>query len=122
MSEAPTYEFGFMQELPKRQQAIRKSFWEIIGDLHKTFEEKGILVPVSLAAKCLGVSRTRIHQFISDGRLDIEVVDGHLFITENSLVKLAQTERKNGRPFQYPTGVKEVWNMAVDHAKETVKK
>jgi hypothetical protein len=62
-------------------------------------QRHGALVPVSLAADCLNMSKQRVHQIISTGRLVRVVVHGHSFISERSLVEFAAAPKSlGGRP------------------------
>jgi hypothetical protein len=91
-------EFPFVEALPKREKSKLVKAWELLGHLREATEREGALVPVMLGAKCLDLSRTRIDSICADGRLRRVEVDGHIFITESSIVEFAKTERKNGRP------------------------
>ena len=53
------------------------------------------------AAKFLGVHRTRVDQFLADGRLNIEPPEEHgdnLVIAHGELVRFKRIQRKPGRP------------------------
>jgi hypothetical protein len=84
-------------------------------------EGKGTVVPPVLAAKLLGISRQRVWELANDGKLERIEFEGHSFISENSIVALAKTERKAGRPFKIPETVKECWVAARGQAKEMSK-
>lgn len=50
------------------------------------------------AAQRLGLSKGRIHQFITEGRLRSERIGNILVIPESELERFAAQERKPGRP------------------------
>lgn len=89
-----------MEALPKREKTRLARAWELLGHLREATEREGALVPVMLAAKCFDLSRSRIDSICQDGRLRRVEVDGHVFITEASMIEFAQVERKNGRPLK----------------------
>jgi hypothetical protein len=88
----------------------------------------GNLIPLTLAAKCLDLSRSRVDDLVRDGRLKRVDIDGHVFLTENSIVECAKIERKNGRPpknLDRGATIKGAWEMArelVQEARESSRK
>jgi len=121
MFEAAATEFAFVEALPKREKSRLVKCWEFAKEISRISETEGDLLPVSFACKLLDVTRSRIDQFVQDGRLKRFDVDGHVFITSNSIVECAKIERKHGRPFKVPT-VSEVWKASRDSARESLKK
>jgi hypothetical protein len=117
MFEAQALEFGFVEAMPKREKSRLVKCWEFAKEISRISETEGDLLPVSFACKLLDVTRTRIDQFVADGRLKRFEIDGHVFITSNSIVECAKVERKHGRPFKVPT-VKEVWKAASETARQ----
>lgn len=113
--EAAVSEFPFVQELPKRQQKKLKSVWEVLEDYKTMFQTHGVLVPVSVAAKLLNISPQRILQLVEAGRLKRVDMWEKAHITEASIVELAETERKRGRPFKVE---RMTWKVARDAASE----
>lgn len=105
-------EFPFVEVLPKREKSRLLSVWELISELSRVSEQKGALVPVVLAAEALNVTRQRMHQFCDESRLEVVLVRGHKFITEDSLVAFAKQQRKSGRPFNLPTSAKDQFSAA----------
>lgn len=95
-----TANFPFVAELPKREVKRVVSAWDMMNEVQRLTEEHGLLVQPGLAAKCLSVSKQRIHDFMKEGRLQVIDVNGHPFVTKNSVVALASAERKQGRPFK----------------------
>lgn len=116
MIDAATPDFPFVAELPKRERSRLATVWERLAELRQVSAQHGQLVPPRLAAKLLGVSSQRIDQLVQAGKLMRVDVDGHPLLTENSIIALAKTERKAGRPFKLPTGIKESWQVAGDFA------
>lgn len=98
MFEAEVLEFPFAASLPKREKSRLQKCWELLGRMNEISETEGNLIPLMLGAKCLGISRTRVDQLVADGRLKRVDIDGHVFLTENSIVECAKVERKEGRP------------------------
>ncbi len=119
MFEAATTEFPFVEALPKREQSKVAEAIDLVRQIRDATERCGVLVPVMLAAKYLHVSRTRIDQMVTDGRLRRVAVDGHVFITEDSLVELAKLERERGKPLKVPRTVREAWRLAREYAAES---
>lgn len=92
--------------------------WDLFNRMSEIQKREGMLVPVMLAAKVLNVSRTRIDQLVEAGSLNRIEVDGHVFLTENSVVAFAKTERKAGRPSKPSFTLSD----AMDAAKNGLKK
>jgi hypothetical protein len=120
MFEAAINEFPFVEGMPKREKSKVAKIWELFAFMKSVSQTEGELVPLTMACKLLDVSRSRIDQFVQDGRLKRVEFDGHVFITENSLVELAKVERVNGRPAKKLT-VKELWKASMDASKDLVK-
>jgi hypothetical protein len=99
-------------ELPKREQSKLKTLWSRMGEMTALVQKHGDLVPQSFAAHLLGISRQRVDQLALDGRLVRVECHDQRFITANSLVELARTERKTGRPFKMPQGPVECWKAS----------
>jgi len=121
MFEAAALEFDFVSALPKRDKSRLVKCWEFAQEIARISETEGDLLPVSFACKLLNLSRSRIDQFVLDGRLKRFDVDGHVFISSNSIVECAKIERKNGRPLKVPT-VREVWKASRETARESFQK
>jgi hypothetical protein len=96
--DAATNDFPFVAQLPKRKQSKLVKLWQSFRHLSEIQEKHGFPVPRVAAAKLLEVHPTRIDQFIAAGRLQSFDWNGHVYVTENSLVDFAREERKNGRP------------------------
>jgi len=99
--EAAVNEFPFVEALPKREKSKLAKVWDMVNHLKEAQARQGTLLPLTLAAKALDLSRTRVEQVVADGRLKRVEVDGHVFLTLDSVIEFASTERKNGRPLKY---------------------
>jgi hypothetical protein len=98
MNDVGTNEFAFVAALPRRERSRVGQLWHDFGELASTLADKGVFVPQSYAAKLLGVSRTRVCDFVNEGRLEFVTVDDTRFVTARSLRAFAAVERKVGRP------------------------
>lgn len=98
MHEAPSIEFSFVHELPKKKKLRAVAAVEFIQLLKAAFSQHGAVIPKALAAKFLGISPQRVHQLCESGTLVTVEIDGHGFVTEDSLVAFGKSERKTGRP------------------------
>jgi len=102
MTDAAECEFGFIQTLPKSEAKKVRTAVDVLAEWREATKKHGCLVPSPLAAKILNISRQRLHVYIQDGRLSTIVVEGHIYVIEKSLLDLANTDRKAGRPFRMP--------------------
>jgi hypothetical protein len=109
MDNAATLDFPFVEDLPKladlpkRERTKLQKVWDRFEELSKLQEEKGMLMPVRFAAKILDVSRPRCDELIHNGDLECIDLDGQRFVTGNSVVAYAKSERKAGRPLKVQT-------------------
>lgn len=126
MFEAAASDFPFVAELPKREKSKVVQLWDAIQDMRRIYETEGLLIPQPLAAKLLGLSRQRVHQLGNEGRLMVVTVNDHPFVTENSVLAYAKSERKAGRPLgvldSKDSAAKVGFKLAVDAAKEMRRK
>jgi hypothetical protein len=112
MHEAAISEFPFVESLPKREKSKLAKAWDSLREMASLSETEGQLLPVNLTCKLLDLSRTRVDEYCADGRLRRIKVADHVFITEKSVVELAQQERKIGRPLNVATTFKECLKRA----------
>lgn len=92
-------EFPFVGELPKRERSAIRRIWDDIHEIVELQRQMGPVLPTGLAADALGVSPTRIQQFVNMGRLQAIAFKGKNFIVASSLVEFAKLEKsKGGRP------------------------
>lgn len=97
-AEAEVLEMPFVAELPKREKSKLAKVWDAFDEIARITETEGVLIPQSLAAKLLDVCRQRVFELVEEGRLKAYEVNGVRFVTENSVVAYAKSERKAGRP------------------------
>lgn len=116
MFEAAVAEFPFVETLPRSEKSKVARVWDLLHVMAAVTKVEGQLVPVMLAAKLLDYTRSSIDNQVEAGRLKRVDIDGHVFITENSIVAFAKEERKMGRPRKVPSN-KEVWAASVDFAR-----
>lgn len=104
MSAAATTEFPFVNELPKRDRSRFSVAWDKLRLFHAQVSaltaEHGALVPMRLVPPVLNISNQRVCQLCDAGKLHRFEVGDVVFISEASIVALAKTERKAGRPFK----------------------
>ena len=115
MFEATINEFPFVAEVPKREKSRLTKVWDAFQELKAITDEKGMLVPARFTANLLNVSHQRILQLVDAQHLERVTIDGNVFITERSIIALASSERKNGRPLKMATP-KQTWEAAMDYA------
>ena len=119
-------EFPFVEELPKREASKFVRVWENFQELSRLSKTEGMLIPQAFAAKVLGVHRSRVFQLVEEDRLKVVVVNGERFVTENSVVEYAKSERKAGRPVKVESDARSIglnkacWKLAKEYAKEVV--
>lgn len=117
MVKTEASEFAFVEELPKREKSRWQKLWEHFEEIKRITAEKGMLLPLSLAAQIAGVSRQRISDLCDNGTLDRVVMDGHPFVTEDKFVAWAKSDRKGGRPEgKLPESKVEAFRMAMGYA------
>jgi hypothetical protein len=99
VADVLTSEFpGFAEAYPKREKSKLARLWDMVSQMTDATSADGMLIPLSMAAKLLDLSRSRVDDIVRDGRLRRVTIDSHAFITENSIREFASVERKAGRP------------------------
>jgi len=121
MHEAAITEFDFVDKLPKREKSKVAKIWDQFKALSAAQEEHGILLPQVFVASMLGLSRQRVNFLCQEGRLVVVRIGDQPFVTENSTIEYAKSERKAGRPLNTPAGPKEMWKRSYGLAKGRVK-
>ena len=115
-------DFPFVAELPKREKSKLVKFWESFRVFSALRKEHGDLVPQKVAAILLDISTTRVDELVETGKLVRKDFCGHVYITENSLVEVARSERKAGRPLKTieacSSSPGEAWKIAKAHGRE----
>lgn len=122
MFEAEALEFPFTATMPKREKSRLVKCWELLQRMKQISATEGDLVPLMMGAKLLGLSRSRVDDLVRDGRLKRYDIDGHVFLTENSIVECAKVERKHGRPFKVPATTSECWKASMEYAREITRR
>lgn len=120
--EAEALEFPWVEELPKREKSRLAKAWDCLKAFSDATKEAGALVPVSFAASILGVSDQRIRDLVNGNILEGIRLQGHLFISERSIVAWARTERKAGRPPKALEGNLQIWKASHAAAKQILAK
>lgn len=113
MFEAAITEFPFVAEMPKREKSKLQKVWDRFKEIQALQDVHGMLIPHVMAAKLLDVSHQRVSQLVEAGKLVCVKIEGSSLITEKSLVELAKSERKAGRPFNTPGTYGEAVKFAV---------
>jgi len=122
MFEAEALEFPFTASMPKREKSKLVRCWELLQRMKAISATEGDLVPLMMGAKLLGISRSRVDDLVRDGRLKRYDIDGHVFLTENSIVECAKIERKNGRPLKALSSKSEMWKASMECAREITRR
>jgi hypothetical protein len=100
-------DFPFVEKLPKREKSKLARVWDDLKAFNALQKEHGLLLTPRFAGALLGVGKSRIDQLMDVGKLTRVEFQGHPYIPEPSVIELARSERKNGRPFKMPTTLKE---------------
>lgn len=116
MTDSIAFEFPFVEELPKREKSKLRKVWDELEALRQVSAEKGQLLPVQFVSELASVSRQRVHELMTEGRLERVEVNGRPFVTESSLLAWVKTERKAGRPPKTPEGTVDAAKRAVRYA------
>lgn len=115
-------DFPFVAELPKKAKSKLVKFWEAFRAFSDLRKEHGELVPQKVAATLLDISTTRVDELVETGKLVRKDFCGHVYITENSLVEVARSERKAGRPLkkleECASSPLAAWKVAREHGRE----
>ena len=98
MFQAAISEFPFVESLPKREKSRLRTMWDHVNALIEASEKDGFPIQQAYAARLLGFSRQRMCALVDQGRFRTVEVNGERFVTMNSVMEFAETERKNGRP------------------------
>ena len=127
MFEAQALDLPFVADLPKREKSKVVRVWEAFQELTRISETEGIPIPQSFAARILDVSPQRVCDLANEGRLTVVQVNGTRFVTENSVVAYAKSERKAGRPLgkvldSNESAAKIAAKLAVDNWRESRRK
>jgi len=91
-----TLQFPFVERLPAREKSKLAKLWRHFDEVKELMKEKGTLVPMTIAADLIEVSRQRVDELVERGHLERVEFHGRPFITEVSLVRWARAERPKG--------------------------
>lgn len=75
--------------------------------------ESGGLIPQSVLAAALNVTRQRVHQLMVDGRFVVHRIAGVNYVTRHSLEAFLKEERKSGGQFKNPS-LKQIGKAFID--------
>lgn len=119
MASENVAEFPFVEGLPKRERSRLGLVWDRFQEFSKAAEGKGVLLPARLAAEIIGVSRQRVQELMELGRLEVLELSGERFVTEESVVAYAKSERKAGRSVKLEADAQTVglWKASKDVAR-----
>ena len=84
-------------ESPSREKRERGA-WDQVREMHALSSEVGGLIPPSVAAVLLEVSRQRVHQFMTEGRFTIHQFLGEKYLELRQVHDFRKNPRANGRP------------------------
>lgn len=98
MHEAESLTFPFLEHVPLREKSKMRRAWDYFQKLREEVAAKGMIVPQHVVCELFGVSRSRVGQWLDEGRLESVDVGGMRYVTERSIKEFAKVERKNGRP------------------------
>ena len=116
MMEASEIVSGLSVEALPRKKGMRAA-WKEFKEFVRVSKEQGDLVPVSLAAKLLGVTETRIGQLVEDGALGTWSYFGRRWLSATQLTTFVKLERPSGIPTKKPTAA-ELVKMSVGEGME----
>lgn len=80
----------------------------------------GGMLPISMVAVFLGVSRQRVHQLVDEGTFSVFEFYGMKWLLEKEVVPFAQLNRKAGEN-QFRLNAKEMWKASRQVGKDFIK-
>lgn len=119
MWNAEQFDLSFVASLPKRERSRWEKVWDGYQEWKRVCAEKGALLPISLAAQIANVSRQRMYELCEGKQVERTYLLGHAYVTEESLLDWARSERKAGRPLPGMSR-REMWKRSLQAARETV--
>jgi hypothetical protein len=93
-NQVELFDFPIVERQGKKRSALRQMLDAI--------DKHGPLCPQSFVHGFLGLSKSRISQFIQEERLAVVEIAGKNFVPFASLDLFLTEERKNGRPIEIP--------------------
>ena len=106
--------------LAKKKKLRLLSFLDDWREFSRISKLQGGLVPQSVVATILGVSRQRVHQLIEEGTFSHWDFYGKKWLSQEDVVSFAKLNRKTGEN-QFKPSAKELWKASQEHGKEFVK-
>lgn len=107
----------------KYYTAMSKPF-KLLLDMIRGFRElnsrDGGLLPFSVAAKLMGISKQRVNQLVAEGTLKPVEFAGKKWLSGNQIEEFIKLKREPGRPWNKPSA-KELWKMSREGAEDQLK-
>jgi hypothetical protein len=88
-----------------------KSLLALIRNLREINSREGGLLPFSMAAKLMGLSKQRVNALVAEGTLKPVEFAGKKWLTANQIEEFIKLKREPGRPWNKPS-TKELWKMS----------
>lgn len=92
-----------------------------VREFAKLTKLHGGLVPMSVVATILGVSRQRVHQLVDEGTFKHWTFYGMKWLSQEEVVSFAKLNRPKGEN-QYSPSTKQIWKESREMGKEFVQK
>jgi hypothetical protein len=96
-----------------------KLLLEMIRNFRELNNRDGGLVPFSMAARLMGVSKQRVNALVAEGTFKPVEVAGKKWLSANQIEEFIKLKREPGRPWKKPSA-KELWKMSHESAREQV--
>lgn len=119
MHEAEALEFPWVSSLPRSEKTKVGHALAAAREFIALQKKHGPLVPLALVAASMNVSRQRMHQLVTEGRIRTVFFHNFHYVSEAELQRFGDEERKNGRPFKVKDATfKECLEIAADIARD----
>ena len=93
------------------------SVLRFLNEYRKTLKQEGGLLPFTMAADLIGVSKQRVHELIKEGTFVPVEACGKKWLSANQVEAFIKLHRAAGRPWHKPS-TKELWKMSLKAGKE----
>jgi hypothetical protein len=120
MSNTAAGQVGAISDAKKKQGYGVRGLLEDLREFKRISKVHGGLVPQSIAATLLGVTRQRVHQLVSEGTLGHWGFYGMNWLSEKELFSFAKLNRQQGEN-QYRPSTKQLWKASHETGKEFLK-
>ncbi|MGO8839094.1 MAG: hypothetical protein ACLQAH_17190 [Limisphaerales bacterium] len=97
-----------------------KQLLNVIQVLRGINEREGGLLPFSMAAKLMGISKQRVDALVAEGTLKPTPFAGKKWLSVNQIEEFVKLTREPGRPWNKPSA-KELWKMSREGSAEVLK-